>query len=115
MAITAAKRASLSPGQFGLPKQKKYALDTVKRAKNAKARDAQQVGKSITPAQKMQIDRKANTVIRKAGGNPTPPTGKPQSGAGSAGAMPKPKENPMHRNPKPMGATRQVNKFFSGD
>lgn len=83
MAISAAKRASLSPKQFGLPSKDKYPIDTAARARNAKARSAQQVGKSITPGQKEEIDSRANVVIRKAGGNPTPPSGKPQTGAGS--------------------------------
>lgn len=83
MTITAAKRASLTSKQFGLPSKDKYPIDTVARAKNAKARSAQQVGKSITPAEKEQIDRRANVVIRKAGGNPAPPSGKPKTGSGS--------------------------------
>lgn len=109
MAITAAKRASLPKSKFGLPAQEKYPVDTVARAKNAKARASQQVGKSITPAQKAQIDRKANPVIKAAGGNPAPATGK----SGGNSAMPKAKRNPLHKTPKPMGATREVNKFFS--
>jgi len=104
--ITAAKRASLPKSKFGLPAQEKYPVDTAARARNAKARAAQQVGKSITPAQKAQIDRKANPVITKAGGNPAPVKG-------SSAPMPKAKKNPLHKNPKPMGATGQMNKFFS--
>ena len=111
MAITAAKRASLPKSKFGLPAQEKYPVDTVARARNAKARASQQVGKSITPAQKNQIDRKANPVIANAGGNPAP-VGKRSMAAQTASAMPKAKKNPLHKNPKPMGATRQVNKFF---
>jgi hypothetical protein len=39
--ISAAKRKSLKPSQFAYPKQRKYPIDTLKRAKNALARAAQ--------------------------------------------------------------------------
>jgi hypothetical protein len=39
--ITAARRKSLKPSQFAYPKQRKYPIDTLKRAKNALARAAQ--------------------------------------------------------------------------
>lgn len=61
MAISAAKRKSLSSGMFGLPAQRKYPVDTKGRAANAKARATQQEAKgNITPAQKAEIDAKAN-------------------------------------------------------
>lgn len=110
MAITKAKRDSLKASQFGLPSREAYPVDTVKRARNAKARASQQVGKSITPAQKNQIDRKANPVIKAAGGNPAP-VGKRAMTArtsSSASAMPKPKRNPLH-----IGNARKVNQFFN--
>lgn len=39
--ISTAKRKSLKPSQFAYPKQRKYPIDTVARAKNALARAAQ--------------------------------------------------------------------------
>jgi hypothetical protein len=41
LSITAAKRRSLKPSQFAYPKQKKYPIDTPKRARNALSRAAQ--------------------------------------------------------------------------
>jgi hypothetical protein len=54
MAISAAKRKSLPSSKFGLPQQKKYPVDTAKRARNALSRAAQ----NATPAQQAQIKRK---------------------------------------------------------
>lgn len=113
MAISQAKRDSLPKGKFGLPGRKAYPVDTPARARNAKARSSQQVGKSITPAQKNQIDRAANPVIKAAGGNPAP-VGKRAMAAqtvGSTAPLPKAKRNPL--GPKAGGSTRQVNDFFS--
>ena len=113
MAISQAKRDSLKPKQFGLPGRQAYPVDTPARARNAKARASQQVGKSITPAQKNQIDRKANPVIKAAGGNPAP-VGKRAMASqtvGSNAPMPKAVRNPL--GPKATGSTRQVNDFFN--
>jgi len=63
--LTAGQRKKLSPSQFGLPGRLAYPMPDASHAANAKARAAQQVGKSITAAQKAQIDRKANRVLGK--------------------------------------------------
>ena len=41
MSLTAAKRRSLKPSQFAYPKQRKYPIDTPKRARAALSRAAQ--------------------------------------------------------------------------
>lgn len=48
------KYKSLKASQFGLPKQRKYPLNTKKRARNALARAAQHA----TPSQRAQIRRR---------------------------------------------------------
>ena len=50
---------------MGLPGRLAYPMPDKSHAANAKARAAQQVGKSITSAQKAAIDRKANKVLGK--------------------------------------------------
>lgn len=121
MSITADKRRSIPKGEFGLPAERKYPVDTAPRARNAKARAAQQVGKSISPSQKAQIDRKANPVIARAGGNPAPVSGKPATGRGSKAEaksasmgsskpMPKPTRNPLGAGGS--GGRSKMDKFF---
>src|SRR5262249_14548018 len=62
--LTAAKRNGFAAAVFGLPSQRKYPLDTPGRAANAKARATQQVAKgNLTPAQRAQIDARANRVL----------------------------------------------------
>lgn len=61
--LTSARRQALPNSQFGLPSQGKYPMPDRAHAANAKARAAQQVGKSITPDQKAQIDAKANRLL----------------------------------------------------
>lgn len=63
--LTLERRDKLAGSQFGLPGQKKYPMPDRAHAANAKARATQQVGKSITPAQKAEIDAKANRVFGK--------------------------------------------------
>lgn len=63
--LTAAKRKKLPGVDFGLPAQGKYPMPDKSHAANAKARATQQVGKSITPSQKAQIDAKANRKLGK--------------------------------------------------
>ena len=58
-------RKKLPASTFGLPGRKAYPMPDTGHAANAKARASQQVGKSITAAQKAQIDAKANKVLRK--------------------------------------------------
>lgn len=61
--LTAKKRNALPAQKFGLPGQRKYPLDTPSRARNAKARAAQQVDKSITAGQQQSIDNRADRVL----------------------------------------------------
>jgi hypothetical protein len=64
--LDAAKRALLQARQFGLPAQRKYPMPDKSHAANAKARATQQEAKGrLTPAQKAEIDAKANEVLRK--------------------------------------------------
>jgi hypothetical protein len=60
--LTAKQRKAEPSSDFGLPAQKKYPMPDKAHAANAKARAAQQVGKTITPTQKAQIDAKANRI-----------------------------------------------------
>ena len=63
--LTGKKRSELGDAMFGLPSERKFPLNDRAHAANAKARAAQQVGKSITPAQQAAIDQKANRVLGK--------------------------------------------------
>jgi len=63
--LTSKSRSELGDAMFGLPGQRKYPVPDKSHAANAKARASQQVGKSITPAQKATIDRKADRVLGK--------------------------------------------------
>ena len=60
--LTTKQRKGMPAQEFGLPERKAYPMPDKAHAANAKARAAQQVGKSITPAQKAEIDAKANRV-----------------------------------------------------
>lgn len=51
--MTAAKRKRLSPKSFGLPKKRKYPLDTKRRARNALSR----VSQHGTSAEKARVRR----------------------------------------------------------
>lgn len=63
--LTTAKRKSLSDVAFGLPSQRKYPMPDKSHAANAKARATQQEKRgNITPAQKAQIDAKANRKLK---------------------------------------------------
>lgn len=64
MAITAKKRKSLPASKFALPKQRKYPIDTLARAQNAKARATQQLKKgNISAATRSKIHAAANRAI----------------------------------------------------
>lgn len=68
--LTAAQRSRIPPGKFGVydPRTKKgsYPMPGPSHAANAKARATQQVAAgNLSPAQKAEIDRKANAVLRK--------------------------------------------------
>jgi len=67
-------RKKIPASKFGLPGGR-YPVNDRAHAANAKARASQQVGKSISAAQKAQIDAKANRVLaRKGGGEPAAAT-----------------------------------------
>lgn len=62
--MRAAKRRQLKKSQFGLPGQRKYPLDTKKRAENAKARATQMVKKhKLSPSSAAKIKARANKAI----------------------------------------------------
>lgn len=64
--IKAAKRNKLRKNQFGLPSQRKYPLDTKKRAANAKGRATQQYKKGrISKRTRDRIHARANKVLRR--------------------------------------------------
>ena len=64
--MKASKRNSLPSEKFGLPKERKYPVDTRGRAANAKARATQMVQKGkLSEASKKKIDAKANKVLGK--------------------------------------------------
>lgn len=63
--LSSKARNALPSSEFGLPKERKYPLNNRSHAANAKARAAQQVKKgNLSSAQKAQIDRKANKVLK---------------------------------------------------
>ena len=62
--ITDAERAVLPASAFGLPDQRKYPIDTRRRAANAKGRARTQWELyNLTTAQYRQIVRRANLVL----------------------------------------------------
>lgn len=64
--VKAAKRKKLSKGQFALPKQRKYPIDTPKRAANAKSRATQQQKKgNLSKADMQKVHRRADKVLAK--------------------------------------------------
>lgn len=65
--LTAKKRASLKPSQFGLPAKKAYPLDTPRRAASAKGRATQQVKKGkLSKSAAAQIKARANKVLKRS-------------------------------------------------
>ena len=62
--ITAAKRRGLPKSEFGLPRARKYPVDTRGRAANAKARATQMVKRGrLSLASAARIRAKANRVL----------------------------------------------------
>lgn len=74
--LSTKERKKIPSNEFGLPGRRGYPMPDASHAGNAKARAAAQVGKTITKAQEKKIDRKANRVIKAAGGHPSPVGGK---------------------------------------
>lgn len=63
--LSTKRRNQLPSSAFGLPKTRQYPLDSVNRAKNAKARAQQQLDKgNLSRSQYDTIVRKANRVIK---------------------------------------------------
>lgn len=64
--VSAAKRRKIPKSKFGLPGQRKYPVDTRKRAANAKARATQQYKKGkLSKSAKNRIHAKANRRLRR--------------------------------------------------
>ena len=64
--LTSKKRAKIPSNKFGLPKERKYPVDTKERAANAKARAEQMEKKGkLSSSKKSKIDAKANKVLKK--------------------------------------------------
>ena len=64
--LTAKARKKIPSSKFGLSSERKYPVNDRAHAANAKARATQQVKKgTLSPAQKAQIDAKANKVLQK--------------------------------------------------
>lgn len=62
--LTTKQRKSFAPSTFGLPGERKYPMPDAAHAANAKARATQQVARgNLSPAQKAQIDAKANRIL----------------------------------------------------
>lgn len=62
--LSAAKRRKLPAKEMGLPDLGKYPVDTPARARNAKARAAQELRKgNLTPEQARQVIRKADAAL----------------------------------------------------
>ena len=63
--LRAARRKRLAKSQFGLPGSRRYPLDTKARARNAKARAAQQVKRGkLSKSSQRKINAKANRKLR---------------------------------------------------
>ncbi|PWH05316.1 hypothetical protein DEO23_14085 [Brachybacterium endophyticum] len=66
--MPAKKRRSLKPSQFGLPGSRRYPVDTKARARNAKARAAQQrKAGNLSKSSQSKINAKANKRLRRKG------------------------------------------------
>jgi hypothetical protein len=64
--LTAAQRNAIPSSEFGLSDARAYPVNDPRHAVLAKARATQQVrAGNLTPAQKAQIDAKANRVIKR--------------------------------------------------
>lgn len=61
--LTAKMRKKLPASEFGIPGTHSYPMPDRAHAANAKARAAQQVGKTLTTAEKHHIDAKANRIL----------------------------------------------------
>jgi hypothetical protein len=81
--LTTKKRKAIPKSEYGLPSKAKkgpkggapkgaYPMPDRSHAQNAKARAAQQYKKgNLTKSELLTIERKANKIIKRAGGKPT--------------------------------------------
>lgn len=64
--LSAKKRDSLKPSQFGLPDERKYPMPDKSHARNAKARASQQEeAGNLSATDKKKIDTKADRILDK--------------------------------------------------
>lgn len=64
--LTSARRKKLPKSEFGLPGERKYPMPNRSHAANAKARASEMERKGrITPAEKREIDAKADRILAK--------------------------------------------------
>ena len=64
--LTSKGRNALSPGTFGMPKERKYPMPDPSHAANAKARASMMEHKGkISKATEEKIDAKANKVLKR--------------------------------------------------
>ena len=66
--LTTTQRKKIPSKKFALPKERKYPVEDVAHAKNAKARAQQQYDKgNLSKSELTKIDRAANKVLNKSG------------------------------------------------
>ena len=62
--LSTSERNALADEKFGLPNKRAYPMPDASHARNAKARAAEEFGKgNLSPAEKAQIDRKADEIL----------------------------------------------------
>lgn len=67
--LTTKNRNKIPKNEFGLPGERKYPMNDVAHAKNAKSRATQMVNKGkLSESSKQKIDAKANRIINKSKG-----------------------------------------------
>ena len=65
--LSTKQRDALADTVFGLPRKRAYPMPDASHARNAKARASEEFHKgNLTPAEKAQIDRKANDILGEA-------------------------------------------------
>lgn len=77
--LTTAQRKKIPSKKFALSKEKKYPVNDVAHAKNAKARAQQQYDKgNLSKEDLAKVDRAANKVLNKAGAKKVVKAGAPK-------------------------------------
>ena len=70
--LTTKQRKAIPKSDFGIPSEKKYPMPDLAHAKNAKARAQQQYEKgNLSKSELLHIERMANKIIKRSGGNPS--------------------------------------------